>query len=308
MESAAAAPKSIPRLWYFDGVLPSTVPNLRLSESSALCLLHSPADTEPVASIHTNRGFKRARTAREELGFGAEGPLPDLLDAVEGPGGASVVVLDLGEGIAGAHLVRPAGPLLFVNGRQGMTRQRFTLAHEFGHHRIGHATMVDRPADLKDFGHNPLEVEANAFAAEFLMPRAAVERWHDERGSDAITLEDVVRLAGEFGVSSQMVRYRLQTCNVLTDSNRREKLDREIADGQHLLLAAYLGLTDPRDGLAAAASQMPRIPSNLRNSPLGKLLAGEMDAAGLAARTGQDVAAVRRMLANLGLDALVAAS
>src|SRR4051812_47800034 len=66
------------------------------------------ADTELVASIHTNRGFKRARTARQELGFGTESPLPDLLEAVEGPGGASVVVLDLGDGIAGAHLVRSA--------------------------------------------------------------------------------------------------------------------------------------------------------------------------------------------------------
>src|SRR4051794_32899664 len=173
-------------------------------------------------SIHTNRGSKRARTARQQLGFGTESPLPDLLEAVEGPGGASVVVLDLGDGIAGAHLVRSAGPLLFVNGTQGMTRQRFTLAHEFGHHRIGHATMVDRPADLKDFRHNPLEVEANAFAAEFLLPRAAVERWHDERGPGVVTLEDVVRLAGGFGVSAQMARYRLQTCNVLTDSRHCE--------------------------------------------------------------------------------------
>jgi Zn-dependent peptidase ImmA (M78 family) len=261
-----------------------------------------------VASIHSNRGFKRARIAREELGVGDNGPLPDALDVVEGRGGAAVVVLDLGEGLAGAHLVRPAGPLLFVNGRQGLTRQRFTLAHEFGHHRIGHATMIDRPSNLMDFGHDPLEVEANAFAAEFLIPRAAVEAWHAALGSEAVTLEHLVRLAGDYGVSAQMARYRLQTCGVLTDAARRDKLDREIAANEHVLLAAYLGLTDVQDRLAHAADDLPRIPPDLRDSPFGRLLAGELDVAGLAACTGQGVAAVERMLINLGLDVFVATS
>jgi Zn-dependent peptidase ImmA (M78 family) len=257
--------------------------------------------------VHTNRGFKRAREERESLELAPDRPLPDALEAVEDLGGAHVVLLDLGAGVAGAHLVRPGCPLLFVNGRQPAQRQRFTLAHEFGHHRLGHASVVDRPQVLNDAGHDPLEVEANAFAAEFLMPRAALDRWAAERRPSAITLEDVVRLAAEYGVSSQMTRYRLAAARILRDSSRAEKLDREIAAGDHLTLAAYLDLSAPQDRLARSAGLLPRIPAPLRAGPLGRLLAGELDADGLARELGLDRAAVRRMLENFGLDALAAA-
>ena len=260
-----------------------------------------------MASIHSNRGAKRAREARLELGLGLDAALEDLLEALEGPGGVHVAVLDLGDGVAGAYMARPGCPLIFVNGRQGPVRQRFTLAHEFGHHRLGHATVVDRPAALSDFGHDPCEVEANAFAAEFLMPRAALKCWAEEELEGQPSLEDVVHLALEHGLSAQMVRYRLQTCGVLTVARRCEKLDREIAEGLHHEVADHLDLEPFSDGLAVAAAHLPRIPPALRPSPLGALLAGELNAEGLAARTGQDPAAVRRMLTNLGFDRLMAA-
>ncbi len=260
-----------------------------------------------MASIHSNRGAKRAREARTELGLGLDGPLGDLLEAVEGPGGAHVVVLDLGDGVAGAYLARADRPLIFVNGRQGPVRQRFTLAHELGHHRLGHATVMDRPAALSDYGHDPWEVEANAFAAELLLPRAALKRWAAEKLEGQPSLEDVVRLAVEHGLSAQMVRYRLETCGVLAVARRCEKLDREIAEGLHHEVADHLGLEPFSDRLTVAAAHLPRIPPALRASPFGALLAGELDAEGLAIRTGQDLAAVRRMLANLGFDRLMAA-
>ena len=73
-----------------------------------------------------------------------------------------------------------------------------------------------------------------------------------------------------------------------------------------LELADDLGLGDLDDGLARAASQLPRIPPKLRSSPFGELLAGELDPEGLVARTGQDPAAVAHMLTSLGLDEVVA--
>ena len=264
------------------------------------------AETQKVPTVHTNRGAKRAREARDALGLGQGGPLPDLLQAAEERGGAHVVVLDLGDGVAGAHVARPGCPLLFVNGRQPLPRQRFTLAHEFGHHRLQHATVVDRPSALTD-SHDPLEVEANAFAAEFLLPRRALERWDEHREPGPITLEHVVRIAAVCGASAQMVRYRLATAGVLDDQRRIERLDSEIAEDHHLRLAVELGVRALADGLAAAQRQLPRIPAALRAGPLGALLAGELDAEGLAARIGRDPAAVQAMLANLGLDAALAA-
>jgi Zn-dependent peptidase ImmA (M78 family) len=251
-----------------------------------------------VASLHSNRGAKRAREAREALGLGLEGPLPDLLDAAEAAG-AHVVVLELSSGVAGAHLVRPGCPLLFVNGTQPTSRQRFTLAHELGHHRLGHATVVDEPSAFT--ADDPDEVEANAFAAELLVPKRALQAWAAERR--AIGLDDVVRLAAAYGVSAPMVQIRLRSTGVVADRRRLAALEREIEAGHHLLLAAHLDLSAPEDRLARAARRMPYVSPALRPSPFGRLLAGELDAAGLAARIGQPAAAVRRTLANLGLEA-----
>ena len=80
-----------------------------------------------VSSIYTNRGIGRARKARQELGFDLVSPLPDLLEAIERPGGA-VVILDMGSQVAGAYLRCPSCPLLFVNGRDAVTRQLRELA------------------------------------------------------------------------------------------------------------------------------------------------------------------------------------
>jgi Zn-dependent peptidase ImmA (M78 family) len=264
------------------------------------------ADTQNVPTVHTYRGAKRGREARDALGLGQLGPLPDLLRSLEERGGVHVVVLDLGEGVAGAHVARPGCPLLFVNGRQPLARQRFTLAHEFGHHRLGHATVVDRPSALTDL-HDPREVEANAFAAEFLLPKRALEGWDAERSPGPITLEEIVRIAAVCGASAQMVRYRLATAGVLDGERRIARLDREIAEDDHLRLGEDLGLRALDDGLAAAQGRLPRIPAALQAGPIGALLAGELDAEGLAARIGREPAAVQAMLANFGLDAVLAA-
>lgn len=128
--------------------------------------------------------------------------LDDVLLAVERLG-PPVAVLDLPEGIAGAYLCRPAGRVIFVNRIHAVQRQRFTLAHQLGHHRLDHPPDVDRPQDLADFSHDPVEVQANWFAAEFLMAMDAARRWAAANVDHLATLEDVVRFACAFGVSAR---------------------------------------------------------------------------------------------------------
>ena len=84
-----------------------------------------------------------ARRARSS-GARARARSPDVLEAIEGPGRAHVLLLELPPQVAGAYIARRDLPLLLVNGRQAPARQRFTLAHEFGHHRMGHATRGRR--------------------------------------------------------------------------------------------------------------------------------------------------------------------
>ena len=259
-----------------------------------------------MASKWSNTGAKRAREARADLGLGDEGPLSDLLVVVEGAG-AHVVVLDLPEGLAGAYVATPDCPLLFVNGAQWIARQRFTLAHEFGHFRMGHETVVDRQVAISGHLHDPNEVCANAFAAEFLMPRRAIAQWGAERvrGGEP-TLEHVCLLAAEYGVSAQAARYALDTAGVLAGARRKRQLDEEIADELHVGLFKQLGLEPLEDELAAASARRPRIPRALRDTALGDLLAGDIDIVGFAERVNAPTDQVEAMLAALGLDQLLA--
>jgi Zn-dependent peptidase ImmA (M78 family) len=259
-----------------------------------------------VPSKWSNTGAKRGREARADLGLGAEGPLADLLTVVE-DAGAHVVVLDLPDGVAGAYVAEPGCPLLFVNGGQWIARQRFTLAHEFGHHRMGHESVVDRQVAISGYLHDPNEVCANAFAAEFLMPRRAIARWGaDNVGGAQPTLEHVCVLAAQYGVSAQAARYALETAEVLTSATRKRQLDEELADELHVDLFRQLGLEPLEDELAAASARRPRIPRALRDTALGDLLAGTTDVDGFAARVGAPAAEVSAMLAALGLDQLLA--
>lgn len=259
-----------------------------------------------MASKWTNTGAKRGREARADLGLTREGPLPDVLEIVE-HGGAHVVVLDLPAGVAGAYVARPGCPLLFVNGDQGIARQRFTLAHEFGHFRMGHESVVDKQVMIgAGYSHDPNEVCANAFAAEFLMPKDAITAWGWDHVWGPVTLDHVVSLAAEYGVSAQAARYALDTAGVLTDAKRKRQLDGEIADELHIDVFQRLGLDPLQDDLSAASTQRPRIPRALRDSPLGDLLAGQLDLDGFAERLGCEPARAERMLAGFGLDQLVA--
>jgi Zn-dependent peptidase ImmA (M78 family) len=261
-----------------------------------------------VASKWSNTGAKRGREARAALGLTREGPLPDLLEVVE-QGGAHVVVLDLPPGVAGAYVAQPDCPLLFVNGDQFIARQRFTLAHEFGHFRMGHETVVDEQAAISGaYGHIPNEVCANAFAAEFLMPKDAIAAWGAERVRGAVTLEHVVLLAAEYGVSAQAARYALDTAGVLTESKRKRQLDEEIAGELHIELFGQLGIEPLEDELAAASARRPRIPRALRDTAVGDLLAREIDIAGFAQRMKCEPAEVDAMLAAFGLDQLLTAA
>jgi IrrE N-terminal-like domain len=89
-------------------------------------------------------------------------------------------------------------------------RQRFTIAHEIGHwvcHCLeGKAPHLEpsycRPVDMTTAAERALEREANVFAAELLMPEAAV------RAMWAATA-DVAAVADGLGVSPLAAQWRL---------------------------------------------------------------------------------------------------
>jgi hypothetical protein len=172
---------------------------------------------------------------------------------------------------------------------------------------MGHSTVIDEQAVISGYTHDPNEVSANAFAAEFLMPRDAVSTWASENVRGAVTLEDVVALAWEYSVSAQAARYALETAKALSGGRRCDQLDEEIESGLYLEVAQRLALEHMEDALAETQGRLPRIPTALGGSALGDLLAGALDAEGLAGRLGREPEAVHAMLAELGIDQLMGA-
>lgn len=95
-----------------------------------------------------------------------------------------------------------------------------------------------------------------------------------------MTLEQVLLLAFEYAVSAQAARYALQNAGVLSDTRRCNQLDDEIASELHVALGQHLGLQYPHDELADAAGRLPRVPSALRDSALGDLIAARSTSKG----------------------------
>jgi len=244
------------------------------------------ADDALVASLASNRGAKRAREARAALGIDPVEPLPCLLTTVEEQVGLPVVVARLPEGLAGACYRDGSGTVLWVNGRHATVRQRFTLAHELAHACCKHdgALELDSVQTLSGKTTNPLEIQANAFAAEFLLPKAAVPNLFDREPG----LEQVVALAASYGVSASAALIRLSTAGVVGET-RNARLKQEIADGDHLAVYDHLNLAPLGDRLGAIAD-LPYLSPALEGSVLAAALNGAAPVAQAADAAGVDTA------------------
>lgn len=112
--------------------------------------------------------------------------------------------------------------LIGVNSKHATTRQRFTVAHEIGHlvlHK-GRPMFIDRfvRVNWRNGVSDTDEVQANAFAAELLMPRKFVEREVDRvlaKRRNVTPQQLAVELAKTFHVSSEAMSYRLENLGIL---------------------------------------------------------------------------------------------
>jgi Zn-dependent peptidase ImmA (M78 family) len=229
----------------------------------------------------TNIGAKRARDTREALGLDAAAPI-DVLAVAEQRALVPVAVAPLPDAIAGCCWRDGTRSLLWVNGAQALVRQRFTLAHELGHLRLGHGGAIppDSVAVLAGDTRDPREVQANAFAAELLAPRAGVTGMvTGEPG-----LEIVAAIAGRYGISTLAALYRLVTLRLTT---RAERLLQELDDG----LVTWFDVPPYDDGLARTV--MPRLPEG---SALAAALHGDASVAAAASAAGVSGAAMSEAL------------
>lgn len=115
--------------------------------------------------------------------------------------------------------------IIGVNSATSPRRQRFTIAHEMGHldlHQgtpliVDHAMRIDWRDDVSSLGTNEQEIEANAFAAEILMPARMIRSQVVSYARDGNITRDrlIVRLAKDFDVSAEAMGYRLINLGIL---------------------------------------------------------------------------------------------
>lgn len=78
--------------------------------------------------------------------------------------------VELDDSISGIQVTYKGKSFIAYNTRHATTRKRFTVAHEIGHILLGHTSC-----NQGNGNSSPLEVEANQFAAELLMPLALLK-------------------------------------------------------------------------------------------------------------------------------------
>ncbi|MDE0921500.1 ImmA/IrrE family metallo-endopeptidase [Aurantimonas coralicida] len=98
--------------------------------------------------------------------------------------GLAIFERSLPEGVSGmiqkdASYDTPSGYVIFVDDGEAFVRQRFTAAHEIGHHELHRNHIGDGLTEnyllRSDQLSNWIEVQANRFAADLLMPLPLIE-------------------------------------------------------------------------------------------------------------------------------------
>ena len=96
---------------------------------------------------------------------------------------------------------------IIINSNHPSSLQRFTAAHEYGHHVLGHEASIDDQGNINSFGSRLAiqEVAAQAFAADFLIPLQLVNRVLRNLGigiqPKQLTSAEVYRISLEVGAS-----------------------------------------------------------------------------------------------------------
>ncbi len=142
--------------------------------------------------------------------------------------GINVVPYDLGDGVSGILVVESNKATIGYSVNDSKVRQRFTIAHELGHFILHHKKnqteqlFVDKDFLIKyrgsqNYSHADIlhEQQANAFAAELLMPKSLVEAELIKKDYLELTESELIEaLAKVFDVSLIAMSYRLANLNI----------------------------------------------------------------------------------------------
>lgn len=145
-----------------------------------------------------------------------DGPILNLVRFVEATG-VFVVEGDFGKADIDGVTLRPPGmkPVIVLNRNRPADRKRFSLAHEYGH------------VVLHAFPYEAMELEANEFAAELLMPQAGILP-DLKRG---VTIPRLGQLKQKWRTAMSALIYRAKTLGAISNEAATTLYKRMSASG-----------------------------------------------------------------------------
>lgn len=157
-----------------------------------------------------------------KLGTGAlPAEIGPLASEIEEKLGVDVAIEPLGAGLDGLAIARANYRMIMVSSSIPAHRQRYTAGHEVGHLAAGDGDeVVDEDIN---FGRTPAETRANAFAAAFLIPAAALRQ--DVPPRTEIRENHVADLLARYRVSLDALAFRLHNTGIV-DATGRDRIRR----------------------------------------------------------------------------------
>ncbi|MHB1391094.1 MAG: ImmA/IrrE family metallo-endopeptidase [Thermoleophilia bacterium] len=176
---------------------------------------------EPLYVVEA-KNMSGAVRQRMHLGFEAVANIFHLVEEY----GLPVVRRDMKEdGPDGMYANNGEIAIAVINTSRPRTRQRFTAAHELGHHVFDYGVGLQIDENIFD-QRDIREKKANAFAAHFLMPEDGIRNLvSKERRKLTVTPQDIVHLRHHFGVSSEAIIYQVHNISFITAAERNKFLE-----------------------------------------------------------------------------------
>lgn len=174
----------------------------------------------PRGAYYIGHGEQCAQALRNYLGLEEREIVRDVFAAMRGMGIKVFRRRLENSGISGLFINHPdAGPCVLVNLAEGLARQRFSAAHEWGH-----SLLDNRPITLSMIGEwdssTLVEVRANAFASRILVPPVLLASLNRNLWSDPSQVSD---WASRLRVSVPALLSALVSAKLI-DSTQREML------------------------------------------------------------------------------------
>jgi Zn-dependent peptidase ImmA (M78 family)/DNA-binding XRE family transcriptional regulator len=171
-----------------------------------------------------------AQMERSRLNLGM-GPLSDLADTLEGEAGMRVFGLPVDDfRVAGMFVFNDQlGGCIMVNGNHPVTRQAWSLAHEYGHYLTNR--YHNEVTVLVEYERKPgTEQFADHFAACFLMPAPGIRRRFNSivQSRNDFVVADLCLMADQYGVSVEAMTRRLERLGCLPQGTWQTLEDRSL--------------------------------------------------------------------------------